>query len=85
MLPWYQARLGNGVVTLITEGTTGRWLQVTAALSLYQKTAKQFININNNLQHLKVRKKAAHYREEKGSKGTVTFHGSVCPGLHSKS
>jgi len=87
MLPWYRVGLGNSTVTLITEGTTGRQLQVTTALefSLSQKTTKPFININNDLQHLEVTKNAAHYREEKWNESTVTFYGNVCPGLHSKS
>lgn len=66
MLPWYRAGLGDSTVTLITEGTTGRQLRGTAALEfgLYQKTAKECININNDLQRGEVRKEAAHYREE---------------------
>lgn len=65
----------------VTWSTGGRQLQVTGTgiWSLRRKTTETFININNDLQQLEVRKKAAHHRAEYWSKTAVTFHGAVCP------
>lgn len=51
----------------------------TGIRSLRQKATETFINMNNDLQHLEVRKKAAHYRADYQNKRAATFHGAACP------